>query len=205
MPRKKRQKPSLAPVGRELGAAALKPLKGRSGAVEAYERAADGQLLVVERKGSQDAPAGIVRALGDPLDFYLHRHMISDDEYTAGDTLRQDHHAAFGSGYQAVNFSGAGGASGAADSWRFSPFKSDRVKDFMAAMDALPKKTARLVELVVIRGIYANEAARQVGEPQRAGFKLLKEGLEALVTFYRRGCGRGKASNRARHRQSPPL
>lgn len=205
MPRKKRQRPSLAPVGREMGAASLKPLRGRSGGVEGYSRPADGQLLVVTAKASEEAPAGIVRALGDPLDFYLHRHMISDEEYTAGDTLRQDHHAAFGSGYQAVNFSGVGGGSGAADSWRFSPFKSDRVKDFMAAIDALPKKTARLIELVVIRGVYANEAARQVGEPQRAGFKLLKEGLGELVTFYRRGLGRGTASNRGRSRQSPPL
>lgn len=207
MPRKKRQKPSLAPVGREMGAAALKPLRGRGGAVEGYERPADGQLLVVASKASEGAPAGIVRALGDPLDYYLHRSMISQDEYAAGDTLRQDHFAAFGSGYQAVNFSGAGGGGGAADSWRFSPFKSDRVKDFMAAMDALPKSgMAKLVELVAVRGVFANEAARQIGRPQREGFKMLKAGLERLATFYRRGAGRGTASHQGRARQkNPPL
>lgn len=196
MPRKKRQKPSLAPVGREMGAAAVKPVRGRSGAVEGYARSGDGQLLVVERKASEGAPAGIVRALGDPLDFYLHRGMISQDEHAAGDTLRQDHYSAFGSGYQAVNFGGVGGSNGAADSARFSPFKLDRMRDFIAATDAMPKKTAKLVELVVIRGVYANEAARQIGEPQRSGFQKLKDGLAQLVTFYQRGLAAGRASSR---------
>lgn len=189
MPRKKRQKPSLAPVGAEMGAAALKPLRGRSGAVEGYQRSGDGKVLVIARKTADGAPAGIVRALGDPLDYYLHRNMISEDEYTAGDTLRQDHFAAFGSGYQAVNFLGAGGGSGAADSSRFSPFKSDRVRNFIAATNAMPKKTAKLVELVVIRGVFANEAARQIGEPQRSGFQILKAGLGTLAAFYGRGSG----------------
>lgn len=194
MPRKKRQKPSLAPVGREMGAAAVRPVRGRSGAVEGFQRAADGALLVVGKKAAGEAPAGIVRALGDPLDFYLHRRMISEEEHAAGDTLRRDHFAAFGSGYQAVNLDGFHGGGNAADNWRFSPFKADRMRDFIAATDALPKKTAKLVELVVIRGLYANEAARQIGEPRREGFGVLKAGLEALATFYRRGHAAGRAS-----------
>lgn len=204
MPRKRRQKPSLAPVGREMGSAALMPLKGRGGAVEGYQRPADGQLLVVTRQAADEAPAGIVRALGDPLDFYLHRRMISDDEYTAGDTLRRDHFSAFGSGYQTVNLGGVHGGGGAADNWRFSPFQADRLRDFIAATDQLPKDTARLVDLVVIRGVFANEAARQIGRPQRDGFSMLKAGLERLATFYQRGHGRGKASNQGRPRQNPP-
>lgn len=204
MPRKRRQKPSLAPVGREMGSAALMPLKGRGGAVEGYQRPADGQLLVVTRQAADEAPAGIVRALGDPLDFYLHRRMISDDEYAAGDTLRKDHFAAFGSGFQTVNFGGVGGGSGAADSWRFSPFKSDRVKDFMAAIDAMPEGgVAKLVELVAVRGVFANEAARQIGRPQRDGFKMLKEGLARLATFYQRGVSGGRGSSPG-SRQSRP-
>lgn len=210
MPRKKRQKPSLAPVSLEMGAAALRPVRGCSGAVEAFERGADGVLLVATKKAAGEAPAGIVRALGDPLDFYLHRNMISDEEYTAGDTLRQDHFAAFGSGYQAVNFGGVGGSSGAADSARFSPFKLDRMRDFIAATDAIGGATAKLVELVVIRGVYANEAARQIGRPQRDGFKMLKAGLEKLATFYERGLASGRASktdrrlsNRSRRGQAP--
>lgn len=186
MPRKKRQKPSLAPVGREMGAAAVSPVRGRSGALEGFRRTADGALLVASKKAAGGASAGIVRALGDPLDFYLHRGMISQDEHTAGDTLRRDHFAAFGSGYQAVNLDGFHGCSSAADISRFSPFKSDRMKDFIAATNALPKKTAKLVELVVIRGVFANEAARQIGEPGREGFRILKAGLEGLATFYRR-------------------
>lgn len=204
MPRKKRQKPSLAPVGREMGAAALKPLRGRGGAVEGYARPADGQLLVVTGKASEEAPAGIVRALGDPLDFYLHRSMISEDEYSAGDTLRRDHFSAFGSGYQTVNLGGVHGGGGAADNWRFSPFQSDRLRDFIAATEQLPAQIAKLVELVVIRGVFANEAARQIGRPQRDGFKMLKDGLERLATFYQKGHGRGKASNQGRLRQNPP-
>ena len=207
MPRKKRQKPSLAPVGREMGAAATRPVRGRGGGVEGYEREADGNLLVVLRQAAGDAPAGIVRALGDPLDFYLHRRSITDEEYTAGDTLRQDHFAAFGSGYQTVNFGSVGGSSGAADSARFSPFKLDRMRDFIAATDAMPGKSGKIVELVAVRGIYANEAARQIGEPPRNGFQLLKSGLEALVTFYERGLasGRGaKTDRRLRRNQAPP-
>lgn len=201
MPRKKRQKPSLAPVGREMGAASVKPLRGRSGAVEAYSRPADGAVLVVGRKGSGEAPVGVVRALGDPLDFYLHRRMISEDEHAAGDRLRRDHYAAFGSGYQAVNLDGFHGTGNAADNWRFSPFQSDRLKDFIAATKVLPVKTAKLVELVVIRGVYANEAARQLGEPRRDGFGILKAGLEGLATFYRHGHG-GRGSSPERHRRA---
>lgn len=207
MPRKKRQKPSLAPVGRDMGAAALVPVRGRSGAVEGYRRQADGAMLVKARKAEGGASVGIVRALGDPLDFYLHRKMISEDEHAAGDTLRRDHFSAFGSGYHAVNLEGFHGVSNAADNWRFSPFKSDRMKDFMAAIDALPKKTAKLVELVVIRGVYANEAARQIGEPRRAGFQILKAGLEGLATFYRRGLAAGRGSSRdhrPRRNPAPP-
>jgi len=204
MPRKRRQKPSLASVGREMGAAALRPVRGHSGAVEGFERAADGALLVTTKKAAGEAPVGIVRALGDPLDFYLHRRMISEDEYAAGDTLRQDHYAAFGSGYQAVNFGGVGGSSGAADSARFSPFKLDRMRDFIAATEAVGGKTAKLVELVVVRGVYANEAARQICEPRRDGFRMLKAGLEALATFYRRGLASGRGPKADRRAPSRP-
>lgn len=202
MPRRKPKKPSLAAVGGDRGAAALCPVLGRGGAVEAFRRAADGALVVEGREGSAVAPVGVVRALGDPLDYYLHRRMISEDEHAAGDTLRKDHFSAFGSGYQAVNFDGFHGASNAADNWRFSPFKSDRLKAFIAATEALPKKTAKLVEMVVIRGVYANEAARQIGEPRREGFRMLKAGLEGLATFYRHGHGgRGAAkTGRPDHR-----
>jgi hypothetical protein len=204
MPRRKRQKPSLPPVGREMGAAALAAVRGRSGAVEGYQRSADGALLVVGRKGADGAVAGVVRALGDPLDFYLHRAMISQDEHTAGDTLRRDHFSAFGSGYHAVNLEGFHGCSNAADNWRFSPFKSDRMRDFIAATNALDRKTAKLVELVVIRGVFANEAARQIGEPRREGFRILKAGLGALATFYRRGLAVGRGSNQGRRHQRNP-
>lgn len=203
MPRRKRQKPSLAPVGRDMGAAAITPVRGPAGRLEGYERAPDGALLVVTQKAATGVPAGIVRSLGDPLDFYLHRSMISEEEYSAGDALRRDHFSAFGSGYQAVNFDGFHGCSNAADNWRFSPFKSDRLRDFIAATESMPKKTARLVELVVIRGVYANEAARQIGEPRREGFRVFKEGLEALVRFYRKAHGGG--SSRDRHPRNPPL
>ena len=189
MPRRKRQKPSLPPIGREMGAAPFTPVRGPRGGVEGYERAADGALLVVGSKGQREGVPGIVRAVGDPLDFYLHRRMISEDEFAAGDTLRRDHYAAFGSGYHAVNLDGFHGVSNAADHWRFSPFKSDRMKDFIAATRALQPKTAKLVELVVIRGVYANEAARQIGEPPRKGFQVLRDGLAALSTYYRRGFG----------------
>lgn len=181
-----------------MGAAPFTPVRGPRGGLEGYERGADGALLVVGSKGQREGVPGIVRALGDPLDFYLHRRMISEDEFSAGDTLRRDHFAAFGSGYHAVNLDGFHGVSNAADNWRFSPFKSDRMKSFIAATDALPKKVAKLVELVVVRGVYANEAARQIGEPPRKGFQVLKDGLAALATFYRRGMSAGPGSNRGR-------
>ena len=203
MPRKKRQKPSLAPINRDMGAAALTPLVGAKGGVEGYRRNADGALLVAAKAADRGASVGIVRNVGDPLDYYLHRQMISEEEHAAGDRLRRDHFSAFGSGYHAVNLDGFHGCSSAADNWRFSPFKSDRMRDFMSAIGAMPRKTARLLELVVIRGIYANEAARLVGEPRRHGFRLLKEGLAALVMFYRRSLAAGKASNPARRHQSP--
>ena len=198
MARRKRQKPSLAPAGREMGAATVRAVGAPGGLVAGYRRGADGALLVLGKNAEGGASVGIVRALRDPLDYYLHRQMISEEEYTAGDTLRRNQYSAFGSGFHASNLDGFHGTSNAADNWRFSPFKSDQLRAYMAALDAMPKKTAKLLHLVVIQGVYANEAARQIGEPPRRGFPVLKEGLAALVRFYRGNSG-GPSHSRQRN------
>ena len=169
--------PAQAPI-REVGAAPLK-LVGSSGQATEFARLADGVPVVVHSKGT--------RVVADPLDYYLHRQVIDNDQWSAGEKLRNQHYHAFGSGYHSVNLDGFHGTTNYADNWRISASQGDSLREYVRTLGLFTPAQREMIESVCCRGEYAKTVARRCGVHPRKGITLLRECLTALSAYYRTG------------------
>jgi hypothetical protein len=200
---RKRKPAKLASV-KELVAAPVVPVRAGKG-VSAYRRPADKGYLVEQK--------GVIRNVGEPLEWYLHRGKISQEEYDAADRMRRLHYGAFGSDVKAQNLKAVRGGN-PADNFKFSASRLDQIRAYNRIAEALGSKQLRVLEAVVIRGVYANEAARLVREPPREGFNVMKAGLSALIAFLSgrshplpsaaEHCPTASESNRSDQARNPP-
>lgn len=172
-----KQAPLKAPI-REVGAAPLK-LVGASGQATEFMRQADGAPVVVHPKGT--------RVVADPLDYYLHRRVIDNDQWSAGEKLRNQHYHAFGSGYHSVNLDGFHGTTNYADNWRISSSQGDSLREYTRTLALFTLAQRDMIESVCCRGEYAKHAARRCGVHPRRGIVLLRQCLTALSCYYRTG------------------
>lgn len=173
----KKKAPLQAPI-REVGAASLK-LVGANGQATEFVRQADGVPVVVHPKGT--------RVVADPLDYYLHRQVIDNDQWSAGDKLRRQHFHAFGSGYHCVNLDGFHGVTSYADNWRISPSQGENLHDYIQTLKLFTTAQKEMIEAVCCAGEYAKTVARRCGVHPRRGIVLLREALTILSEFYRTG------------------
>jgi hypothetical protein len=170
-------KPIQAPI-REVGAASLK-LVGASGQATEFMRQADGVPVVVHSKGT--------RVVSDPLDYYLHRRVIDNDLWSAGEKLRNQHYHAFGSGYHSVNLDGFHGTTNYADNWRMSASQGESLRDYTRTLALFTPAQREMLESVCCRGEFAKTVARRCGVGPRRGISLLRECLSMLSAYYRTG------------------
>lgn len=171
-------------TARELGAATLRASEAPDGGTE-FRRVADGAIFKVVARGPKDGYATVIRNItADPLDWYIHRSLISDDQYSAGRVMQSAYYDAVGSGVLSVQYDGVHGV---ASHKGFNP--SQRRWDAMLAyIDALNRVRfpARGVLVAVVSfGWYANEAARRYGQPAVEGIGVLRDALDDLCRHYR--------------------
>ncbi|CAB4122717.1 hypothetical protein UFOVP32_57 [uncultured Caudovirales phage] len=166
---------------REVGAASVTLIQSGDQTTE-FRRDVDGASLVVQTRSQKEG--ALTRVVADPLDWYIHRGMITGEQWSAGDRLRRDHYIAFGSGYHAVNLDGFHGTSNYIDNWRISQRQGERLRDFIRTMNHFSMDERRMLEAVCVRGSYANEAARRCGMSPRKGIQMLRACLSGLAQYY---------------------
>lgn len=177
-PQAQAQKAPYQPPIREVGAAPLK-LVGAVGQATEFVRKADGVPVVVHSKGT--------RVVADPLDYYLHRQVIDNDQWSSGEKLRKQHYHAFGSGFHSVNLDGFHGTTNYADNWRISASQGDSLREYTRTLALFTPPQREMLESVCCRGEYAKTVARRCGVHPRKGIGLLRECLTILSTYYRTG------------------
>lgn len=178
LPTPENRKPADRAVVRDVGAAPMR-LVGATGQATEFVRNADGVPVVVHAKGT--------RVVADPLDYYLHRQVIDNDQWSAGEKLRNQHYHAFGSGYHSVNLDGFHGTTNYSDNWRISASQGDSLREYMRTLSLFTQPQREMLESVCCRGEYAKTVARRCGVVPRRGIALLRECLTMLSTYYRTG------------------
>jgi Domain of unknown function (DUF6456) len=161
----------------DFGAARLRVSRVTDTGIE-FRRVADGVPVVAGKT---------TRVMADPLDYYRHRGVITEDHWTAGERIRRQHYHAFGSGFQSVNLDGFHGGKNYSDNWRISASQGDSLREYIRALSILTVAQREMVESVCCRGEYANKAARRCGVRPRAGVVVLRDTLAILSDYYRTG------------------
>jgi hypothetical protein len=123
----------------------------------ALKREADGAIL----RFVKDATGfGRVRNVTqEPLDVYLHRRTVTQEQYDAGEKLRGLHYAAHGSGYASVNYAGVHGVADHSENWRYTAKQANAMRRLTELLDLLPRDERYVVERVVLWQEPANKAA----------------------------------------------
>lgn len=171
-------------TARELGAAALRANESPDGAAE-FRRVADGAIFKVVARGPKDGYATVIRNItADPLDWYVHRSLITDDQYSAGRVMQTSYYDAFGSGVLSVQYDGVHGV---ASHKGFNPSQRrwDALLDYIEALNRVRFMARGILVAVVSFGCYANEAARRYGHRGSDGIVVLRDALDDLCRHYR--------------------
>lgn len=181
--RPKKEKPKVtlsqpAPVIRDIGAAPA-TLRSSGQAYTEFTRHADNAPIVVNRKAT--------RVFSHPLDYYQHRGVIDNDQWSAGERLAKMHMVAFGSGYHAVNLDGFHGTTNYADNWRLGSSQGDALRDYIRTLKLFDAKQSVMLVDVCCRGEFAVSVSRKIGINPKTATEYLRACLNALSLFWRTG------------------
>lgn len=172
-----------APVVRDTGPAKVELVRQATGFTE-FKRIADGAPVVVHAKGT--------RVLTEPLDRYLHREQITNDQWSSGERLRRMHDVAFGSGFHSVNLDGFHGVTNYADNWRIGNDQSEALHDYKRLAAGFSAREWAMLEGVCCHGQWAKHLAQRCGVRPRQGIDLLRACLKQLDQHFRKGRGTAK-------------
>jgi hypothetical protein len=161
----------------------------------ALQRAADGAILHFSKgKNNPSLGAKMVNRTVDPLDWYLHRKQISNEQHDAGDWLRRLHYIAYGSGYTKVNLGGVHGVADYTQNWNFTGKAARAMRTISDFMHALPEAERVVLDRVIHWGDYANKVAHGLGLSERQGIAILRSALSHIDQWRNDGLPRKKDS-----------
>lgn len=167
-----------APVIRDTGAAPVKLASAGPDYTE-FTRLADAAPVVVHRKQT--------RVYSVPLDYYQHRGVIDNDQWSTGERLLKMHRIAFGSGFHAVNLDGFHGTTNYADNWRMGSSQGDVLREYIKTLAMFDPRQASMLENVCCRGEYASAVARRIHLNPKKSVEFLRDSLTALSLYWRTG------------------
>ena len=184
---------SLAPglVIRDTGSAAV-ALEKQTASYTEFRRIADGAPVVAPAKGT--------RVRTEPRDVYLHRETISNDQWSSGEKLRRLHGVAFGSGFHMTNLDGFHGVTNHADNWRVGNDQGDALHDYKRLAQRFTAREWAMLEGVCCHSQWAKDLAPRCGLRPRQGIELLRQCLNGLEYYFRKGHGPRKGVDGAGER-----
>lgn len=193
--RRRKAPVSLAPIlmARELGAAPMRVVGESEDGFE-LQRICDGAPFVLERVSQREGARTLVRYIGAPLDRMYRRHMLTIDEWSAGERYRTSYHVAYGSFTAGVNLDGFHGVTCHADNWRVSQRVHDKRQELIWIDKCLGEQTAKLLRAICVmeKSCATAAASLRIANPKNAGPRLFREGLVRLAALYRQGAATGR-------------